>query len=434
MSRWVVVRLAAVACLVMVASSALANGRFPATRGFHSSANGQTILIPATFGLVLSTDGGSSYHWVCERALGYAGTYDPEYVLMDGEWWISNFEGLSVSRDGGCTWTPFGPPFEGGFVGALSTDASGALWVATTSEDVVTSNGIYVRDPGQGQFRRLPLDIDRAWWSDLQVAPSDQQSVYASGYVINFAADNDAGIDDSEPFLVRSRNRGQTWEQLPIDGIDFGARPEIYLEAVAPNNPELIFVRIQEALVSGGDVIYRSANGGTSYQQVLALDDPIDSFLFRSDGSAVIVGTANAGVHISTDAGVTWRRAATEPKMGCLEESDSQLYACAANWEPDFFALGRSDDGENWTKIFGFENIGGPLICDRGTEQRDYCTTEVWPGLAQQLNLTGDAEPDAGPGGNGGGGGCGCSAAAVVILLWWPRRRRKSLKLRGDFL
>jgi hypothetical protein len=84
---------------------ARANGRFPATVNVHVRADDQDfILVPATFGLLLSKNGGQSFQWVCEEAIGYGGTYDPDYaVAADGRIFATTFAGLRVSTDSGCT-------------------------------------------------------------------------------------------------------------------------------------------------------------------------------------------------------------------------------------------------------------------------------------------------------------------------------------------
>ena len=111
-------RTPAIALLLGLAGGTVfANGRPPATNGvaFHP-ADPQTILIRSTFGLLISKDDGCSFHWVCEKAIGYGGEFDPKYaVSVDGTLFATTFEGLRVSRDGGCTWVtatseaPLGP-------------------------------------------------------------------------------------------------------------------------------------------------------------------------------------------------------------------------------------------------------------------------------------------------------------------------------------
>src|SRR5262245_12587583 len=83
---------------------AAANGRFPAASSLivdpHDS---KTIYARTTFGLVATRDGGSSWRWICEKAIGFSGTEDPAYVVTPkGTLVGGTFSGVALSRDQGC--------------------------------------------------------------------------------------------------------------------------------------------------------------------------------------------------------------------------------------------------------------------------------------------------------------------------------------------
>src|SRR5262249_12444247 len=101
-----------VVALLMLAPArnrARANGRPPATvsSSFAAEPPGR-LLVGTTFGLVLSDDGGTSWRWVCESSIyagGRIGTFDPVYrSSASGTLYAALESGLSISRDGGCTW------------------------------------------------------------------------------------------------------------------------------------------------------------------------------------------------------------------------------------------------------------------------------------------------------------------------------------------
>src|SRR4051812_35323444 len=55
-------------------TSARANGRYPAAQMLATRPgddDAQTMALRTTFGLLLSKDGGKSFRWVCEKALGF---------------------------------------------------------------------------------------------------------------------------------------------------------------------------------------------------------------------------------------------------------------------------------------------------------------------------------------------------------------------------
>src|ERR687888_242328 len=68
------------------ATASRANGRLPALVNVRFQPNSSdTIIVAATFGLLISRDGGQSFRWVCEMAVGYGGingsNFDPDYAV-----------------------------------------------------------------------------------------------------------------------------------------------------------------------------------------------------------------------------------------------------------------------------------------------------------------------------------------------------------------
>src|SRR4051812_12123002 len=73
----------ALAVLALVApSSARATGRFPASSAVvfdpHDS---KTVLVRTTFGLLKTRDGGDSWRWVCDHAIGTPAGEEPFYAI-----------------------------------------------------------------------------------------------------------------------------------------------------------------------------------------------------------------------------------------------------------------------------------------------------------------------------------------------------------------
>ena len=100
-----VAAIAVAGALVGGAGSAHANGRFPSSQSVHfRPADADDIYLATTFGLLVSHDDGAHFHWICEKGVGYEGSFDPHYrVGIDGTIYASTYNGLRVSRDGGCT-------------------------------------------------------------------------------------------------------------------------------------------------------------------------------------------------------------------------------------------------------------------------------------------------------------------------------------------
>jgi hypothetical protein len=448
-----------VALLVSAPASLLANGRFPATvNSRFQPTNQDLILVPATFGLLKSDDGGASFQWICEDTVGYGGTYDPDYAITsDGKIYATTFNGLRFSADGGCSFEPtqfFGDPeggnnpilLDGHWVGEIEIGSDGKIWAATSTGGA--SNDVYVSTDGV-TFHSANNWDEIVWWKSLRVAPSSPDTVYVSGYKIEVP-----DVSPSQAVLRKTTDGGVSWTELGVDSFSFGAQPNLLIEAVSPTDPDVLYVRVLGAREPQGDDIYRSSDGGVSWTKVLEMAGTISSFIVRSD-DRVLAATnipciedfeldADASlpdkgcVRVSpTGAENTWVTPAVEPKVGCFgEDAANRLFACAHNWDPDNFAFGYSEDnGDSWTKLMRFSEITGPFDCPAETIQHS-CEQLQWPSLCVMLGIceppTGadagmNVGPDAGGSDDGGGtGSClGCQASGRGSL--------SSLLLLGAF-
>jgi hypothetical protein len=432
--------------IAAISSDASANGRFPTTVDvrFHP-ADDSMRLVSATFGLLISSDGGASYQWVCEVAIGYGGTYDPDYaVAADGSIFATTFDGLRVSRDGGCTFELVGGELDGLFPGAVDVAPNGDVWTCAT---LLSDNGAFRSTDNGVSFARTNVDVTGAWWHSIAVAPTDSNRVYVSGFVTP-GTTPDAGPGMNNVRVLRTDDAGDAWIELPATGFVLGDEQDVFIEAVSPTDPDVVYARVRRANPPNGDAVYRSDDAGQSWVKVLDTLDAITAFVARADGTTVIVGTQFDGVRISPNRGASWSLTAAQPQMGCVgERGDGELFACGANWEPDHFALGRSTTGQTWQTVLEFREIAGPLECAPGTLQFDECTVKLWPSLAEQLGV-GNGGDDAGPidagagidaapgidapagatidaGTGDGGGDCGCSTGFAAAVFVWPRRRRR---------
>lgn len=437
----------ALAAAAVGAGPGRANGRPPATTNVRFQPGSDAdIYLPVTFGLLKSTDDGASFRWVCETAIGYGGTFDPDYAIStEGDIYATTFDGLRVSRDGGCTFEAVGGALAAGedFVSEVEIGPDGRVWAATSSG--VTQNDVYVADDGE-TFVSSNLAEDSVWWLSVRTTPADEQRLYASGFLPA------EGTSEAQALLRRSVNGGESWEVLPVDQFAFRNRRETYVLGVSPIDADVVFVRVVDAVEPIGDAIYRSADGGAIWTKVAEFSDRLSSFLIRADGMTVIAASINGCpgdrnpelkgcVRVSHDGGVTWGLAAEQPRLACIgERDDGTLFGCGENWEPDNFALGRSTDGETWEKVYRFSETAGPLECPDGTEQAE-CAALTWPGLCVMFGIcqspdAGASGEDAGMGSGGGGDGCcrvsgggGTDASWVPGLLLvlfglaWQRRR-----------
>ncbi len=403
---------------LLAAAPARANGRFPASIdvGFQPG-NSQKIFVAVTFGMVISEDDGATWRWTCENNIGYTGLYDPKIAVSSVGTIVSTTpNGLAVSRDGACDFAIAPAPIGPQAIADVTIGADGAIWAVTNATSA--ANHVYVSHDDGMTFADTGLTTATGVFTGVRVAPSDPQRVYVTGRVTSPPA----------PLLFRSDDGGGTWQPIPFD---FMGEPKLAVKAVAPDNPDVVFVDVETGT---GANILRSETGAMSFTPVLHMNTMIFAFVVRADALDVIAGTIHSGVKISHDGGMTWSDPATQLMMACgAEREDGTLFGCGANWAPDDMALGRSTDGEHWTKAFRFSEPFDPLTCSATSGHGEQCAP-LWPGIQCQFGQCPDqmSMPDAGLRPDAGTKkppsspcGCGISMGLVIFALPWRRRRRR---------
>lgn len=378
--------------------------------------------------------------------MGYAGVFDPKYrVASDGTIYATNFDGLRVSRDGGCSFefsTMAAAPGSPGavfdkWVDAIDVAPNGDVWIGTA--DGGKPNDVFRSRDQAHTFTPMGLASSHVWYKSL-VASRDGARLYASGYQVTTA---DPNCTDPDPQvcpplpprvrLYRTDNPAATtvtWTELAVENIPFATTPLFLFDAVHPSNSQIIYGRSIGAN-QGGDVLLRSTDAGVTWSPVLSLAEPMRAVAIRASGE-VWVGTLSQGIFVAAD-GVTFAPLEGSPSAACLGVAgDGKMLACGANWEPNFFALAASADGESWQTLARFSQIKGPLQCPAGTIAHDTCELTLWPAIAEQFGIepTPDAMPDAAtpmppskPCCSGAGATSSLLAAAIVAIALARRRR-----------
>ncbi len=427
---------------LLEAAPAAANGRFPSSVSVSfRPADADDIYLGTTFGLLISRDDGAEFRWVCEKAIGYEGSFDPVYrVALDGTIYASTYNGLRVSRDGGCTFetaTEALPVNDPGRIAQIWVDGvdvgpTGEVWVVTAEGG--RPNDVYRSIDAARTFIPTGLHSTTIWWKSVLVSPADGRRVYATGYQVSQTGPGGEPIPPTV-HVRRTDDAGGVWATLPITGVQLASSPLVLVVAVDPTRPDVLYLRSVRAVPPEGDILYRSADGGRSWTPVLTTTDTIRAVVIR--GAEVTVATKMGGSHRSTDDGFTFAALAGAPQASCLGDRAGTLFACGANWEPDGFSLGRSPDGARWDKVFRFIQLKGPLACPAGTVQHDTCAVGEWPMVRTQFGI-----PDEGGGVDAGvdpptpkTGWCSASGASAVPVaaagllvalgLWRSRRKRR---------
>ena len=448
MRRGIAALVTAAALLAVAAAPAAANGRFPrSVKIVFRPGHPEEMALGVTFGLLVSKDDGVTWRWVCESAVGFSGTFDPDYEYSaSGAIFATTFDGLKVTRDG-CHWDPAPAPLGTTFVSSVAVGPDGTIWAGTS--DSVLGSAIYKStDDGAHFAPTAPLGMAGDWWETIEVAPSDPQRVYITGFRLMAA-------QPRQRFLYRTTDGGATWQELPTTAFVGTNNSDLQIAAIAPTDADVVFLRMTLVGPTLQEAIYRSADAGAlapTWTKVLDLQDNIPGVTVRADGE-VWAATPFRGLYRSTTGGTAFTVVPDVTFEGrCLaERSDGTLFLCTNNLPPDGATLHVSTTGTGgWSKKLTYADITGPIRCEAGTTQHEDCEVLLWCGLRENLGITSteidctDAGTDDGDGGlhdagvDGPGSGDGhkgcCSAgdgpgsaagSSIFVLIGFAVRRRR---------
>jgi hypothetical protein len=423
-----------------LAGSAHADGAFPDSGQVLVPADQPQVIIggTATFGFIITTDGGTTWSWMCAAGIGagaalYTVGASPTDALYSV---LTSADSVAVSRDMGHTWhsspvqfalnDAFPDPNMPGHVLAVGslrqtdpkTPAARAMW---ESADYLQTVGapLYTSPPG-------------ANLNGVEISRSDANWIYITMSVLS---------PDIVPYIVRSNDGGKTFQEFSQEQTFKGQT--LFLAAVDRTNPQRLYVRAKN---NGSDALAISNDGGQTLQVALQLTESMSAFLERADGT-LIVGTRMSGAFISHDGGASFSQLPGAPHLHGLGEREEPipggtgtrrvLYAYA-NDQVDGYAVGRSvDDGATWQGLVSYGHV-----CQ--TLDDALCLDHIHDagGFEGVLDLC----TDPGSGGQAGGpqppvakSGCSLAASvrggeaanwpiglacAVAGALVWRRRRR----------
>ncbi|MDB5219045.1 MAG: BNR/Asp-box repeat domain protein [Myxococcaceae bacterium] len=350
--------------IVCSTRDARANGRFPQAQAFETvpGGDGSTIFLRTTFGILVSRDAGETWHWICERALGYDGSWDPPIaVTRDGRLWVGLERGLVSTLDG-CT-VETATELDGEQVKDLTVDPKGeTLWALTGAPE--KAGAIWRRSPSAGdggtgtaKWQRMGTMPDNINPMTIEVAPSRPSRIYVSGQPYGTV----------RGWLWRSDDGGKTITGA-ANALEHAG--PFFIAAVDPKDPNRVLLR---HLHTTGSTVLVTPDGGKTFKEVLAMDSAMFGFAKSGDGLTYFAGSGlpQDGIFRSTDRGEHFERV-TNHGVLCLHDAPGgRLFVCEnpATLGGPAIALSR-DRGATVSTIATFADVRGPIACgaDAGTD------------------------------------------------------------------
>jgi photosystem II stability/assembly factor-like uncharacterized protein len=383
--------LAALALVTLPGGPAFANGRFPSAGHVEvDPADPAHVVLRATYGLIVSTDGGERWSWVCEEAMSFAGIWDPPIgITAGGALLVGLPDGLSVSTPEACGFSRAGA-LEGRLVVDLAVDKKNpARAVVLTSSPLGSGfdTRLFWTEDGGASF----TDVEAVFPANLRgltvdVTP-DPAIVYVSGVL---------GGAMPMGVVLRSADGGKTHTMGAVPGSDDTHGP--FIGAVDPADAERVYVRLEGA---PGRLLV-STDGATTWEELFVGEGSLLGFSLSPDGNALVVGGEKDGVWRSPAPAWAFEQV-SRLHARCLRWADAGVYACTEE-ALDGFSVGLSvTAGSTFGVASRLADLCGPLPCPAGSPTHASCEPR-WPILRTTLNAVSCDGAGAGGGEPGDGG------------------------------
>jgi hypothetical protein len=438
--------------LLLTTSGAEANGRFPRGEHFIEYPDGNRLLLAATFGLVVSSDGGKDWHYICETAFsyqpptatdqGYSG--DPLLALTaEGSLLAGVQKWITKSSDHACGWDK---SFEDAdkIVNDIAAAPSNRNTVVALIQSISTNvTQVYESTNAGVTWAPIgtPLNMIKLAYT-IDVDPVDPNHLMVTG--VTNLTDENTGV------FLNSTNHGMTWTFSSIPKTSIHGAP--YIAAVHPTDGKTVFVRTDEWIDDGAgaqwaaDALLVTKDGGQTWTEVIRAKGmegggaKLFGFAVSPDGGAILAGYGDAveggGRNVDRTAMGVYRASAPDYAFGadpqalfvasatCLTWTARGIYICGSPDGAHKYVAFASDvsklNSAGITKMMETDKLSGepPCCAGRATTTCDWATecprfeacNDAGPPVPVDAGIC--VMPDAGDAGRGGAGGSAGEAGA----------------------
>ncbi|MBL9007228.1 MAG: exo-alpha-sialidase [Myxococcales bacterium] len=332
----------------------------------------QTMLVPTPYwGVFLGSDGGP-WHWICEEAIN---PYQMRRFArgQDGTLYATDRIGLTVSRDGGCTWKAVSSGIHAFQISAIAGDPlSPRVWALATDEVASgTGTGLW-RSEDAGNSWQLAYAMKGHYPIGLVIAQDGQTLALTSA----------AMTTPITQVLHVSRDGGLNFQSqtvaFQVNGRDIGSILPLWID---PRSPDQIYVATRNL---SPNVLLRVGLSGPP-SEIMRVDTGIWDMTRDAPRDQILVATSRGLWSALGSAAL--QPTNTLSASQCISVHGQARYVCAWNYAPDMAAIARlSDDATSFTPIFQFHDTLSPIACSADTPVGTICPP-VWQTYADQLGI-----------------------------------------------
>ncbi len=202
-----------------------------------------------------------------------------------------------------------------------------------------THNGLFESSDGGATWRRTDFGRRDA----MNLARTGGGVVWAAGHNV----------------LAKSSDSGKTWQDVSPPGLPY---LDVHGFAVDSRNPNTLYAAI------GGNGLYRSSNGGASFELVTKeVGGSVFALALTPDGR-ILAGDTQRGLLSSSDRGKTWSTLFESPVLGLAINPKERQRILAAGQITQL----STDGGRHWKLVQALNEGAGPVAWSNSAPRTAY--------------------------------------------------------------